>query len=356
MDTESEAQSRSRMADVAARAGELADAGRRAARLAGRRTGEATAKGGQWAYAALASWEPPQVPAAEPWKLSVGALVGRHRRTPGVVRKALGLLDGFGAVAVGPKGVGFDGDDIEWDKVEEIRTRTAYEMLTTQALDREVDRLREFLPPVPGRKWVVTKATEVLTTVVLAALEQGSEDELGELTVPSEIVYRGLLGRRRTLSGGLFAVAVLTVVRPAGRSVLATAEQHDVKITEAEPLPDADRTRRTETLRRRTDAISQRLRALQRAAAETDAEAEAEGVLDAVPHEAGPGAEAAPAAAGTAPAAADQAPVPATRPGPPSAPVPGSAPAPVPEPASAPVPEPAAKEPGPRHLPEQPRP
>lgn len=350
MDMEPEAQSRSRMADVAARAGELADAGRRAARLAGRRTGEATAKGGQWAYAALASWEPPQVPATEPWKLSVGALVGRHRRTPGVVRKALGLLDGFGAVAVGPEGVGFDGDDIEWDKVEEIRTRTAYEMLTTQALDREVDRLREFLPPVPGRKWVVTKATEVLTTVVLAALEQGSEDQLGELTVPSEIVYRGLLGRRRTLSGGLFAVAVLTVVRQAGRSVLATAEEHDVKITEAEPLPEADRAQRTETLRRRTDAISQRLRALQRAAAETDAEAESEseaeaetdGVLDAddVPQEAGPGTAAAPSVSATTPSTADPALPPATRPESTFAAVPGT----------------AAKEPGPRHLPEQPRP
>lgn len=303
MDTESEARSRGLMADAAARAGELADAGRRAARLAGRRTGQATARGGQWAYAALAAWEPPQVPAAEPWKLSVGALVGRHRRTPGVVRKALGLLDGFGAVSVGPEGVGFDGDHVEWDRVEEIRTRSAYEMLTTQALDREVDRLREFLPPVPGRKWVVTKATEVLTTVVLAALEQGSEDRLGELTVPSEIVHRGLLGRRRTLSGGLFAVAVLTVVLPAGRSVLATAEEHGVKITEAAPPPDPDRTERTETLRRRTDAISRRLRALQQAAAEADAQAEAEGVLDAAGEEAGTDAASGLAAPGTVPPA-----------------------------------------------------
>lgn len=257
------------IAGVAARAVAIAGAGRRVAR----RGGEATAKSGQWAYAALASCEPPRVPAGELWELSLGTLVGGHPRTPGVVRRALRLLDRFGAVAVGPDRVGFDADDVLWDRVLEVRTSKAFEMLTAQALDREVDRLREMLPPLPGRTWLVTRATEVLATVVLAALEQGSADELGELTVPSEIVHRGLLGRRRTLSGGLFAVAVLTVVEQAGPSLLATAEQHGVPVTgAAPPAADDDRSARTAALRERTAAVSRRLRAFQEAADQEDEE------------------------------------------------------------------------------------
>ncbi len=81
----------------------------------------------------------------------MGTLIGRHPRTPAVVQKLLGLLDGIGAVHLGPTEVGFDGEEIAWDKVVEIRTRNAFEVLTTTALEQEVDRVREFLPPVPGR-------------------------------------------------------------------------------------------------------------------------------------------------------------------------------------------------------------
>ncbi|SOB86004.1 hypothetical protein [Streptomyces sp. 1331.2] len=197
---------------AAGAAAELGEAGRQAVLRGGR-----AAAGGRWALTALGSVPPPSVPATEPWKLSVGTLIGRHPRTPTVVHKLLGLLDGLGAVHLGPTEVGFDGEEIAWDKVVEIRTRNAFEVLTTTALEQEVDRVREFLPPVPGRKWVVTKAGEALATVVLAALERGSVDQrLDELTVPARIVHRGLLGRPRTLDAGVFAAAVL-VVTPPGR-------------------------------------------------------------------------------------------------------------------------------------------
>ncbi|GAA2269329.1 MULTISPECIES: hypothetical protein [Kitasatospora] len=243
-------------------AAQLGEVGKQAVLRGGRTVAGGTVAGGQWVHGALTSLAPPQVPATEPWKLSLGALVGRHPRTPAVVHKLLGLLDGFGAVHLGPERVGFDGEEIEWGKVVEIRTRSAFEVMTTSALEHEVDRIREFLPPVPGRKWVVTRAAEAVATVVLAALEQGAvEQRLDALTVPSEIVHRGLLGRTRTLDGGLFATAGLVLVGQAGESLIATAGQHGIPVRPAE-RPD-DRIAHVETLRERTDTVARLLRRLQ---------------------------------------------------------------------------------------------
>ncbi|WP_045696349.1 hypothetical protein [Streptomyces rubellomurinus] len=237
-------------------AAELGDAGRRAVLRAGR-----SAAGGRWALSALTSVAPPAVPAVEPWKLSVGTLLGRHPRTPAVAHKLLGLLDDYGAVHLGPEKVGFDGQEIDWDKVVEIRTRNAFEVLTTSSLERDVDRIREFLPPVPGRKWAVTKAGEALATVVLAALERGSvEQRLDELTVPARIVHRGgLLGRQHTLDAGSFAAAALVVVGPAAESLIATARQRGIPVLPAEQPVEAERAARVAVLRERTDAVARLL-------------------------------------------------------------------------------------------------
>ncbi|MFD7450684.1 hypothetical protein [Kitasatospora sp. NPDC059827] len=236
-------------------AAELGEAGRQAVLRGGR-----SAAGGRWALAALGSVAPPPVPATEPWKLALGTLIGRHPRTPAVAHKLLGLLDGYGAVHLGPVRVGFDGEEVEWDKVVEIRTRNAFEVLTTSALEQDVDRIREFLPPVPGRKWAVTKAGEALATVVLAALERGSVDQrLDELTVPAQIVHRGLLGRPRTLDAGCFAAAALVIVGQAGESLIATARQRGIPVRPAEAVTEADRAEHVAVLRERTDAVARLL-------------------------------------------------------------------------------------------------
>ncbi|MET8627244.1 hypothetical protein ABZW30_26395 [Kitasatospora sp. NPDC004669] len=236
-------------------AAELGEAGRQAVLRGGR-----SAAGGRWALTALGSVAPPPVPATEPWKLSVGTLIGRHPRTPAVAHKLLGLLDGFGAVHLGSTEVGFDGEEIEWDKVVEIRTRNAFEVLTTTALEQDVDRIREFLPPVPGRKWAVTKAGEALATVVLAALERGSVDQrLDELTVPTRIVHRGLLGRRRTADAGSFAAATLVVVGQVGESLIATARQRGIPVLPADQPVEPDRAAHVAVLRERTDSVARLL-------------------------------------------------------------------------------------------------
>ncbi|MFJ8627070.1 hypothetical protein ACIRD3_30115 [Kitasatospora sp. NPDC093550] len=270
-----------RLVGVAAGAAAEAAAGLgEAGRQAVRRGSRGAAAGGRWALTALASVEPPSVPATEPWKLSLGTLIGRHPRTPAVVHKLLGLLDGLGAVHLGPSQVGFDGEEIDWDKVVEIRTRSAFEVLTTTALEHEVDRIREFLPPVPGRKWVVTKAGEALATVVLAALERGSDDQrLDELTVPARIVYRGLLGRQKTLDAAAFAAAALVVTPRAGESLIATARSRGIPVLPAEPLADATDAARVATLRERTDSVARLLDRIER----SDPEAEVDEAVEAAP-------------------------------------------------------------------------
>ncbi|MFE9429126.1 hypothetical protein ACFYNO_39975 [Kitasatospora sp. NPDC006697] len=256
--TGTEAAERRSLLDHAARA---ASAGRQAVVR-----GTRNAARGEWALTALTTVKPPAVPAAEPWRMSIGVLLGRHPKTPALAHKALGLLDRFGAVQVGPAGVGFDGEEIPWEKVVEIRTRNAFEVLTIQALEQEVDRLRQLFPPVPGRKWVVTKAAEAIATLVLAALERGSVDQrLDELVVPVEVVHKGLLGRQRVQLGGLFAAATLAVVDPAARSIVESARQRGVPVTAAKPLAvtTPDHALRVEILRERTDAMAARLARLQ---------------------------------------------------------------------------------------------
>ncbi|MGW2250694.1 hypothetical protein ACWCXH_10890 [Kitasatospora sp. NPDC001660] len=256
-----------RLMGVAAERGE---AGWQAALRGGR-----SVAGGRWALAALTSVAPPPVPVTEPWKLSVGTLLGRHPRTPAAVHKLLGLLDGLGAVHLGPVKAGFDGEEIEWDKVVEVRTRNAFEVLTTTALEQEVDKVREFLPPVPGRKWAVTKVGEALATVVLAALERGSvEQRLDELAVPARIVYRGLLGRQRTLDAGCFAVATLVVSGQVTESLIATARRRGIPVRPAEEAVKPAQAAHVAVLRDRTDAVARLLSRIERPGGPETAEAE----------------------------------------------------------------------------------
>ncbi|MFI6154496.1 hypothetical protein ACIBCA_17625 [Kitasatospora sp. NPDC051170] len=249
-----------RLGRLVGTAAQWGQAGRQAVARGGRAVAD-----GQWARTALTSVAPPPVPALEPWKLSTGTLIARHPRTPAVVHRLLGMLDGLGAVHLGPAKVGFDGEEIEWAKVVEIRTRNAFEVLTTTALEQEVDRIREFLPPVPGRKWAVTKAAEALATVVLAALERGSVDQrLDTLTVPAQIVHRGLLGRQRTLDAGTFAAATLVVVGQVGDSLIATAEHHGIPVRPADPPAKPAHAAHVESLRDRTDTVARLLDRLRR--------------------------------------------------------------------------------------------
>lgn len=213
-----------------------------------------------WAKTALDSVDRPAAPADRLWELSIAALVGRHPRVPGVAVKLLGLLDGFGAVAVGPGKVGFDGDEPSWDKVLEVRTHSMAGILPDSAVEKEIDRIRAKLPPVPGRKWVVTKATEGLLTLVMAATDIARHTE--DRQIACEIVYSGLLGRPKQVPAGLVACAILTAIPEASDSIVATAQARGIPVRPVVSGGIVPRTERAERLQQATSRLAARLREL----------------------------------------------------------------------------------------------
>ncbi|MFF8813047.1 hypothetical protein [Streptomyces pactum] len=229
-------------------------------RGAARRSGAGTP--GDWVAGVLGALPAPAAPATEEWEFSLGTLVCRHPRVPAVTAKALRPLDGIGALRFGPESVGFDGEDIPWEKVVRIQLHNAFATMTTDGLDAEIDRVRELLPPLPGRKWAVTRVAEGLVAVVLAALEQAGDQRLDDVDVAVEIVYRGALGRERTLRAGLFTTALLAHQVDVAYSLVVTAQHRGVPVVPADRSePDAGAVERVRALRARTDAVKAQLQA-----------------------------------------------------------------------------------------------
>ncbi|WP_099901356.1 hypothetical protein [Streptomyces sp. TLI_171] len=226
--------------------------------------------GSDWPRRALETHPKPAVPPAEPWEVSLAGLVGRLPHVPGPAVRLLHLLDGLGQVAVGPEEVGFDGESVAWGKVLEIRCHSTVDLLPEVVVDREVDRIREFLPPVPGRKWLVTKAAEALLTVALAATAAA---ERQERSLPCEIVAKNLIGRPKGLPGGLFAASVLTLVPEAGEAILAAAKERGVKVTVVDDPMVGVHAERAVQLRAASDRLAEALRRL-RAAEPEESKAE----------------------------------------------------------------------------------
>ncbi|MFH8368619.1 hypothetical protein [Streptomyces sp. NPDC018031] len=228
------------------------------------------AASGDWVLGVLAALPAPSSPATEEWEFSLGALACRHPRVPAVTAKALRSLDGIGALRFGPESVGFDGEDIPWDKVVRLQLHNAFTAMTTDALDAEIDRIRELLPPIPGRKWAVTKVVEGLASVVLASLEKAADQRLDSVNVGCEIVYRGALGREKTLRANLFPTALLAHQLDVAHSLVVTAQAKGVPVVPPDPnalqVKTAERVR---ALRERTDTVAAQLEAEERAEADS---------------------------------------------------------------------------------------
>jgi len=220
--------------------------------------------GGQWIRDAVTAAPAPSVPWAGPWKCTLAGILAHRPGSPLLTIRPLTLLDRFGALYLDTEQVGFDGELHDWPKVARIRLRNAFELLTTDALEQEVDRIRPLFPPIPGRKRALTFVAENMATVLLAAIDQG-DDALGNAVV-GELHYRGLLGVKHIARPGLFAAALLSLRPDIGTSLLEEAERHGVPVdrpeTAALALP-ADLEQRVAVLRRRTDALVARLNAEQ---------------------------------------------------------------------------------------------
>jgi hypothetical protein len=184
-------------------------------------------------FALLNRLRPKSCPAEDRWSLSIGDVIADAVHAPDVVRRAAQLLNHFGGVALSAHSVEFDGDDVEWSDVTEIRTRNLVGYLLSDAIDKQVGKLP--LPWFPGRGLLIDAVgAAVLTALVTVARDQ-LEDGALDARIPAEVHYRGAL-RNKELSPGVLAALVLT--DPAVRDCLQeTARTHGVDVSPSDDDP-----------------------------------------------------------------------------------------------------------------------
>jgi hypothetical protein len=211
--------------------------------------------------ARMASIPRPAAPIAEAWQLSISGLIRQLPLVPSIAARLLRRLDRYGQVILTPDRVGFDDKSIPWNKIIELRLHPIAGVPPTVVVDREVDRIRELLPPVPGRKHAVAAAAEALLTLFLAGTQTAVQTERQPRNLPCEIVYRTRLGRRASLPAGIFAVGVLAAIPEVADSMTATAQARKIPIQAiADPRGDR-RAERAEQLRQNSTRLGAGLRA-----------------------------------------------------------------------------------------------
>lgn len=155
-----------------------------------------------------------------------------------MVRGLARKLNHFGGVAISEESVEFDGDDVRWEDITEIRTRSLIEYLFTGGIDKQADKLP--LPWFPGKRLLINAISRAALTLLLAAAKQELEGGALEIRIPAEVNHQGLL-RTRELSPGMLAAVILA--DPAVRQCFeATAQAHGITICPAEDdvMEDAD--------------------------------------------------------------------------------------------------------------------
>jgi hypothetical protein len=127
--------------------------------------------------------------------------------------------------------VGFDGKVIRWNRIIEIRAYpTANRIPPSVVIERESDRVREILPAIPGRRWIVRKVANGVMTVLTAFMSRPQQSMETAPLLPCEIVYRNVFGRPTSLSAGLFAATVLAEIPEASGSLLTLAADRGVPV------------------------------------------------------------------------------------------------------------------------------
>jgi hypothetical protein len=211
-----------------------------------------------WLQSLLERGRPDPGPVVGRWALGIGDMVADHPLTPNKLHWLARKLNHFGGVALSEDGVEFDGDDVKWSDVSEIRTRSLIEYLFTGGVDKQADKLP--LPWFPFRGKVIAAISRAALTLLLAAAKQQLEGGAMEIRIPAEVHYRGLLGIRE-LSPGMLAAVVLA--DPAVRQCFeATAQAHGVTLSRAEDDVMEDADHRAEQIKSMLNAISARIRSL----------------------------------------------------------------------------------------------
>ena len=210
----------------------------------------------------FASVPRPAEPLTGPWSVSIASLVGSHPRVPSLLAgRLLRRMDKFGKVSLGPAGLGFDDKTIRWSRVVEIRAYpVAHHIPPSVVIARESDRVREMLPPIPGRRWIVGKVAGGAVTVLTAFTRRPHQFPESVPLLPCEIVYRTVFGRRARLCAGLFAATVLTVIPEASTCLLAMAAERGIPVRVLRDEASEIRAARSHRVRRIATHVATRVR------------------------------------------------------------------------------------------------
>ena len=197
-----------------------------------------------------------------PWSVSIATLVSSHPKVPSIIaRPLLRRMDKFGRVTIGPAGVGFDDKTIRWNRILEIRAYpVANRIPPSVVIDRESDRVREMLPPIPGRRWIVGKVAGGAMTVLTAFTHHPQRSVDPVPLLPCEIVYRNVFGRRARLSAGLFAASVLAVIPEASNSLITMAADRAIPVRVVRDEASEMRAARSHRVRRIAMRVATRAR------------------------------------------------------------------------------------------------
>lgn len=178
----------------------------------------------------LAPIRPEPGPATTRWGVGVGELAANLPKMPGVVRGLARQLNRFGSVVISPRGIEFDGEDMDWSKVTEIRTRRLVGYLLTDAVTQGVDRLPLWW--FPGRGLVLRGLTHTALTAVAVVADLRLDSGVFTVYLPAEVRSKGML-RSTQMSPGIPAALVLA--DPAVRDVVeATARAHGIPVRPAD--------------------------------------------------------------------------------------------------------------------------
>lgn len=204
----------------------------------------------------LARKRPAAGPIEDEWSIGVGDLLADHPKVPKKVRGIVSRLNRFGGLTYSPQEIVFDGDDVPWEKVTEVRTRHIVDYLIGDAVEQQVENLP--IPWFPGRKRLVDALGQAVLTVTIATAKNELEKlDLG-LRIPAEIAYKASFGRTKELNAGVLSAIVLS--DPAvNASVIATAQARGIPVVADEDELLADASERAEKIREKIAALEKEL-------------------------------------------------------------------------------------------------
>lgn len=202
--------------------------------------------------ALLAPVRPDPGPATDRWGVGVGEFAASASWMPGPVRGLARQLNQFGSVVISPGGIEYDGDEVDWSKVTEIRARRLVGYLLTDAITKQVNRVP--LWRFPGRDKVLGGLTQTALTAMAVVTDLRLDSGVFTLYLPAEVHYEGLL-RAKEMTAGVPAALVLA--DPAVRDLVeSTAKAHGVPVLMADDDALEVAARRAATIRSAVAGIS----------------------------------------------------------------------------------------------------